>query len=387
MVLCHKGRIFAAQVRYNSSFAMRPIYIWQQPDWPHFCWDASAVGSRLSAVRYRQGVLAGELSLLGFDVKDAALLDAMTADVCSSAAIEGVFLDGASVRSSVARHLGLSTEGLPVASHYVEGIVEVLIDAVSHATEPVSSERLCGWHAALFPTGRSGLVPIGVGRWREGVEPMQVVSGAMGKERVHYEAPPSAKVAAMMSALLSWVNEAAVDDVLKAAVSHLWFVSIHPFDDGNGRMARTLSDLLMTRSDGLPHRFYSLSAAILNERKAYYAMLERAQHGSLDITAWVLWFLDIAEQAIGTTESTLARTLEKGRVLAGVDRQLLNARQWKALNRLLDGFEGKFTSSKYAKVCHCSSDTALRDLRELMAMGILRAEGEGRGTHYLPAHS
>lgn len=365
---------------------MQAIYQWQHPDWPHFRWNESEVSMRLARVRNLQGLLIGRVTTLGLDVQSSTMLAAMTDDVAASSSIEGIQLDYDSVRSSVARQLGIAVEGLPQPSHYIDGVVQVLVDAVAHAEEPLTEERMFAWHAALFPTGRSGTWPIDVGAWRSSAEPMQVVSGAMGKERVHYEAPPSDRVPQLMRQLLAWTNaDWPLDPVLKAAIVHLWFVSIHPFEDGNGRIGRTLTDLFMARADRLPHRFYSLSAAILQDRKGYYDVLERTQHGNLDITEWLIWFLDMVERAVAKTTRQIERVLEKSRFWSLHREQPFNERERKILNRLLDGFEGKLTSSKYAKICHCSADTAVRDLRRLMSEHVLQQLGEGRGTHYLLA--
>lgn len=363
---------------------MQPIYQWQHPDWPHFRWNEAEVGVRLARVRNLQGLLIGRVTTLGFDVQSSTMLTAMTDDVAASSSIEGISLDYDSVRSSVARQLGIPAEGLPQPSHYIDGIVQVLVDAVSHAQVPLADERMFAWHAALFPTGRSGAWKIDVRTWRSSAGPMQVVSGAMGKERVHYEAPPSASVPRMMAQLVAWVNaDLPIDPVLKAAIVHLWFVTIHPFDDGNGRIGRTLLDLLMARADGLPHRFYSMSASILQDRKGYYDILQRTQHGGLDITEWLIWFLGTVERAVAKTSAQISRVLEKSRFWSLHREEPFNERERKILNRLLDGFEGKLTTSKYAKICHCSADTALRDLRRLVAADFLQQQGEGRGTHYL----
>lgn len=362
---------------------MTATYQWQLNDWPHYRWNESEISLRLARVRNEQGFLIGRITALGFDVQTSALLDAMTDDVAASSAIEGVRLDHDSVRSSVARQLGLDAEGLPVASHYIEGVVQVLLDAVRHAEEPLSETRLKTWHQALFPMGRSGLWPVRAGEWRQSAEPMQVVSGAIGHETVHYQAPPSADVPQMMKQLLDWINaDTAIDPVLKAAVVHLWFVSIHPFEDGNGRIGRTLTDLLMTRADRMPHRFYSLSAAILQDRRGYYGTLESTQRGGLDITEWLVWFLDTVSAAIAHTNGRIQAVLDKADYWHGRPSDMLNPRQRKAITRLLDGFDGKFTSSKYASLNHCSPDTALRDLRDLTEKGFLSQDGSGRSTHY-----
>lgn len=361
------------------------MYIWQKEDWPYFRWERNGVNSKLSHIRYAQGCLAGKLSALGFNVSNSTMLEAMAEDVVASSEIEGISLNREEVRSSVARQLGLDMEGLPTASHYIEGIVEVMIDAVRNAEEPLTAMRLFDWHAALFPTGRSGAWKIIVGNWRQSKEPMQVVSGPMGKEVVHFQAPNANDVPRLMDSFLQWVNsaQADIDPVIKAAVAHLWFVTIHPFEDGNGRITRTITDMLMTRADQLPHRFYSISSEILLARNEYYDILESTQNGSMDITDWLIWFLNIVEKAIHKTESKISIIIEKRYFWDGHEQTAINDRQRKLINRLLDGFEGKLTSGKWAKIAKCSSDTALRDIQDLIGKGILKkTDASGRNTHY-----
>lgn len=354
-------------------------YIWQQPEWPHFTWDSDQLAKPLAEVRMRQGVLIGRITTLGFDTELNTTLDVMTEDLMNSSKIEGILLDGKSVRSSVARQLGLEREGLPPADRYVEGIVNVMVDAVKNCNKPLTAERLFGWHAALFPNGAR----FKVGTWRESQETMQVVSGALGREKVHFEAPPSSEVPRLMEELFQWANNAeSIDPIIKAAIVPLWFVTIHPFTDGNGRLSRTLTDMFLTRSDGMIHRFYSMSATFGNHRSEYYDMLEKTQHGGMDITPWIAWFLACMEEALQHTEQIIAKVVSKGEYWESHKETSINERQRKVINRLLDGFDGKLTSSKWAKLVKCSSDTALRDIEDLLLKGMLVKEGTGRGTYY-----
>lgn len=366
---------------------MRPIYIWQFPQWPSFTWDDTRLIALLSDVRAHEGKIQGMMGALGFDAQGRTALDTMTEDVLRSHEIEGVMLNPDGVRSSIARHLGMETAGLPVPDHYTEGVVEVTMDAVGGCGRPLDAERLFNWHAALFPTGRSGIRPITVGAYRTGSEPMQIVSGAMGKERVHYEAPPSEAVPGMMDEFLAWINAspaATTDPVLKAAVAHLWFVAIHPFDDGNGRLARTITDMLLARADGLPLRFYSMSAEILRGKKAYYDILQRTTTGATDITAWMEWFLQTMRDALLRAEATAERVVRKSAFWQRHRGTTMNSRQTKVVNLLWDGFTGKLTSSKWAKITKTSAATALRDITDLVHKGVLvAAPGGGRSTHYL----
>lgn len=362
------------------------MYIHQQPDWPHFRWDQEKLMTPLAALRHKQGKLLGQMAGLGFPLRSEAMLEALTIDVLKTNEIEGEHLDRYQVRSSIARRLGIETFGLVPVDQTVEGVVEMLLDATQNYAAPLTPERLFDWHAALFPTGRSGLHKINVGAWRTGeAGPMQVVSGPMGKERVHFEAPDATVLDAEMHEFLDWFNGSApLDPVIKAGVAHLWFVTIHPFDDGNGRIARSIADLQLARADGSAQRFYSMSAQIRKERGAYYEMLERTQKGGLDITNWLDWFLACLDRALSATEELLREVLKKARYWDWLATKSINERQRLLLNRLLDGFEGKLTSSKWAKIAKCSQDTALRDIQQLVEQGVLAKElSGGRSTSYI----
>ena len=361
-----------------------PYWIWQYSEWPHFCWSNDSIISPLARVREKQGRLLGLMDSLGFDTQTASSLEVMTEDVLRNSEIEGLLLNPQHVRSSVARLLGLDIAGLPLPDHYTEGVVQVMLDAVQQANEPLTEQRLFNWHAALFPTGRSGIVPITVAAWRTGKEPMQVVSGALGKEKVHYEAPSSNDVPRQMQLFLEWFNsEPSIDPVLKAAVAHLWFVNIHPFDDGNGRLTRTITDMLLARADGSSQRFYSMSAAILHDKKNYYDVLEYMGKHGLDITQWILWFLQTMESAIDTAVERTQRVVRKSLFWQEKGNIALNERQIKMINRLWDGFEGKLNTSKWAKMTKTSTATAFRDIQDLVEKGILRCADEGgRSTNY-----
>ncbi len=359
-------------------------YIWQRKDWPEFSWDAEALLEPMSRLSQLHGLLNGKMSMLGFDDRCQSLLSSMADELISSSEIEGVQLNPNSVRSSIARRLGIEDDGLLVEDHYVEGLVDVMLDAVRNCREPLTDERLFGWHAALFPLGRSGMHRITVADWRKGEEPMQVVSGAFGHEKVHYEAPASADVPVEMERLISWCNNTDLSPFIMAAVAHLWFVTVHPFDDGNGRISRTLADMLLARLDVNSARYYSMSAEINRNKKAYYEILERTQKGDLDITEWLLWFFDCLERAITRASGIIELTLEKAAYWDRFREVDINERQRKVINRLWDGFEGKLTSSKWAKICSCSQDTALRDINDLISKGMLRNSGEGgRSANYL----
>lgn len=360
------------------------VYIWQRNDWPDFRWDAGALLEPMSRLSQLHGLLNGRMSMLGFNEKSISLLSAMTEELISSSEIEGVLLNPNSVRSSIARRLGIEDDGLFVEDHYVEGLVDVMLDAVRYCKEPLTDERLFGWHAALFPLGRSGMRRITVAGWRKGEEPMQIISGALGHEKVHYEAPASADVPEEMARLIGWCNNAGQSPFIMAAVAHLWFVTIHPFDDGNGRIGRTLADMLLARLDVGSARYYSMSAEINRNKKAYYEILERTQKGDLDITEWLLWFFECLEKAITRSSAIIERTLEKVAYWDRFRETDINERQRKVINRLWDGFEGKLTSSKWAKMCSCSQDTALRDINDLISKGMLCNSGEGgRNANYL----
>ena len=361
------------------------IYIHQRDDWPSFRWDEAGLAPLLAAVRHDQGRLLGRMEGLGFRLRGEADLAVMTAEVVKSSAIEGERLNDREVRSSLARRLGINLGGDAPVSRAVEGVVELMLDATRNYAEPLTEERLFGWHAALFPTGRSGMRRITVGVWRPAeVGPMQVVSGRLGREKVHFEAPEAARLPAEMERFLSWFNtEPRTDSVIHAALAHFRFVTIHPFEDGNGRIARAIADMALARADGTEQRFYSMSAQIEAERKDYYAVLERSQKGDLDLTDWLSWFLACLRRSLHRSEQTLAVVLRKARVWQGVGSSGVNDRQRKVLNRLLDGFEGRLTSSKYAKLAKCSSDTALRDIRDLLNRGVLlRNPGGGRSVSY-----
>jgi Fic family protein len=362
-----------------------PKYIHQRPDWPKFHWDGKALSAPLGALRHRQGRFVGRMEALGFPQRNEAMLQTLTQDVIKSSEIEGEILDKDQVRSSIARRLGIEIGALTPAEREVEGVVEMTLDATQKYDQPLTDERLFGWHAALFPTGRSGMHKITVGGWRTDASgPMQVVSGAVGKERIHYEAPAAAQLSDEMNAFLDWFEEKdGTDPVLRAAIAHLWFVTIHPFEDGNGRIARAIADTALARSDQSPQRFYSMSAQIRQERDAYYDMLEATQKGELDITSWLEWFLACLNRAFDGAESTLADVLRKAEFWKKHAAARFNERQRDILNRLLDGFEGKLTSSKYATIEKTSADTALRDITDLVERGILaKDEGGGRSTSY-----
>lgn len=359
------------------------VYIWQLPDWPCFTWRSDLLIEPLSRLSHLHGELNGQMSLIGFDSKGDAQLAALSDDLLNSSAIEGVVLNAQSVRSSIARRLGLESDGLLHEDHYVEGLVNVMMDAVTNSSSPLTAERLFGWHSALFPYGRSGGVGITVADWRKGDEPMRIVSGALGHEKVHYIAPPSSAVATEMTRFIDWCNADNHSPFFKAAIAHLWFVTIHPFDDGNGRISRTIADMFLSRLDA-SGRYYSMSAQINREKFRYYSVLEETQKGSLDITQWLLWFFSCLEEAIRRTLCVTRRTVEKARYWEMHCNSEVNERQRKVINRLWDGFDGKLTTSKWAKICHCSQDTALRDINDLISKNMLRDSGEkGRATNYI----
>lgn len=362
-----------------------PTYIHELLGWPHLRWDDASIATPLARVRHEQGRLLGRMAALGFDTRDTAGLDALTADALKTSEIEGERLDPAQVRSSVARRLGLDEGGVPVVDRRVEGVVEMLVNATRHHAEPLTAERLFRWHAALFPTGWSQGRRVHVGAWRDAAAgPMQVVSGPVGGERVHFEAPHANRLSVEMAAFLDWFEQdQRLDPVLKASVAHLWFLTIHPFDDGNGRIARAIADLQLARSEQSPQRFYSLSSQIGVDRDDYYDVLERTQRGSLDITAWHLWFLGCLGRAIAQADSLLADVLRRAAFWDTVRDLRLNTRQRAMLARLLAGFEGKLTSSKWALLMKCSQDTASRDIAELVELGVLVKEAAGgRSTSY-----
>lgn len=360
-------------------------YIYQQNDWPNFKWNSDEFVGLLSEARNLQGRLFGKMESLGFNLRNEAFLDTLTLDVLKSSEIEGEFLNPDQVRSSVARKLGMEIAGSVESDRDVDGVVEMMLDATQNYFKPLTKERLFDWHAALFPTGRSGMSKITVADWRKDTTgPMQVVSGAMGKEKVHFQAPDSSRVDNEMNMFLAWFNNNIENDlVLKAAIAHLWFVTIHPFEDGNGRIARALTDMLLAQSDKSTQRFYSMSAQIRIERKQYYEILEKTQKSNLDITEWIKWFLNCLINSLKSTDIVLNRVLFKAEFWRKHSNTKMNERQKKLLNKILDGFEGKLTSSKWAKIAKCSKDTAIRDINDLISKDILKKEeGGGRSTSY-----
>jgi Fic family protein len=360
-------------------------FIHELSGWPRLTWDGDILAAPLAEVRHTQGRLLGKMEALGFDLRAEASLTVLTSDVVKSSAIEGETLDPDEVRSSIARRLGIDVGGLPTASRDVEGIVELMLDATARFSEALSKERLFAWHASLFPTGRSGMTPIEVGAWRpKEAGEMQVVSGPIGHEKVHFRAPDAGRLEAEMNAFIEWFNApAATDPVVKAGIAHFWFVTIHPFEDGNGRIARAIADMALARADGTKDRFYSMSSQIAAERKEYYRELEIAQRGDLDITRWLAWFLGCLGRAIDGADTALAAVLHKAKLWQRINRGPVNQRQRHVINRMLNGFQGFLTTSKYAKLAKCSTDTALRDIRELLRRRILvQNESRGRSTSY-----
>src|SRR4051812_33688847 len=360
-------------------------YVHELPDWPDFRWDLGRVTKQLAAVRLRQGRLIGRMQALGFRQQEEAVLTTLTEDVLKSSEIEGEIFDRDQVRSLIARRLGMDIGALPPADRNVEGVVEMMLDATQNYSSELTEERLFSWHASLFPTGRSGMSKITFGAWRDDKSgPMQVVSGDYGREKVHYQAPPARRLDADMKSFLDWFNTGDnTDPLIKAALAHLWFVTIHPFDDGNGRIARAIADMALARSEKTPQRFYSMSAQIRQERDAYYDVLEKTQKGAMDITPWMDWFVGCLGRAIDGAQTALGAVLAKARFWERFHDVPLNERQRLVLNRLLDGFEGKLTTSKYAKLGKCSQDTALRDILPLVERGILvRGPEGGRSTSY-----
>ena len=366
-------------------------YIWQASDWPSWRFDLAALAQPLAEVSRSQGMLMGRLADIGLALRDQASLSALTEDVIKTSEIEGEQLNAVSVRSSIARRLGVDIGALAAVDRHVEGVVEMVLDATANCGAAITRDRLFGWHAALFPTGYSGLAPIRVGVWRnDATGAMQVVSGPLGgqgRQRVHFEAPPADRLEREVKSFLAWANHASSEPpLIKAALAHLWLVTLHPFDDGNGRIARAVGDLFLARADGSPQRFYSLSAQIQRERKAYYDILEHTQRQTLDVTEWLAWFLATLHRAVDQAQHTLDAVLVKTRFWqrwAAPGSAPLNVRQMNLVNRLLDGFEGKLTSSKWATIATCPPDTALRDIPDLLTRGILRKlDAGGRSTSY-----
>ena len=360
------------------------MYIHKLKDWPRFHWSAEKIAQPLAAVRHQQGRLIGYMAALGFNLQQEAVLQTLTADILKSSEIEGEKLDAEQVRSSIARRLGMDIGALKPADRNVEGVVEMMLDATRQYDQPLTADRLFAWHASMFPTGHSGMTRIRAGAWREdSTGPMQVVSGPMGKERVHFEAPKADRLAGEMGSFLNWFEgDEPIDPVLKAGLGHLWFVTMHPFDDGNGRIARAIADMALARSENSPQRFYSMSAQIRQERNAYYDILEHTQKGTMDVTPWMEWFLGCLGRAIdGLT--TLSAVLGKARFWERIKDVQLNDRRRLVINRLLDGFEGKLTTSKYATLAKCSQDTANRDILALVDHGVVVRNPEGgRSTSY-----
>jgi Fic family protein len=364
----------------------RKTYIYRRPDWPAFRWDAAALAGQLAAVRHRQGRLLGRMEALGFSLRAEATLATLTQDAIKTSEIEGEVLDAGQVRSSLARRLGLEQGGLPPSDKRAEAIAAVVLDATQAFDRPLTAERLFAWHRSLFPSPGQGRHPITVGAWRTDEHgAMIVTSGLPGRETVHFEAPPASQVPAEMERFLAWFEDATdtTDPVLRAAVAHLWFVTIHPFDDGNGRIGRAIADMALARSEGTGQRFYSMSARLRVERGAYYETLEAMQKGDLDITSRLSWFLGVLDGALADAETVLAATLRKGRFWERLAGLPINDRQRSMLNRLLDGFEGKLTTAKWAGITKCSQDTALRDITALIGHGVLVQDpAGGRSTSY-----
>lgn len=359
------------------------MYIYELDNWPKFEWNPETILDLLVPLRHAQGRLLGRMESVGFDLRIESTLKALTQDVLKTSEIEGVILNPSSVRSSIVQRLGLEAEGSSPVDRAVEGVVEMMLDATSNYEKPLTKERLVSWHAALFPTGYSGLSSIVVANWRQG--PMKVVSEYFGRENIHFEAPVSDRVDFEMTRFLEWFNGDTVSDlILKSAIAHLWFLTIHPFDDGNGRIARALTDLLLARSENSAQRFYSLSAQIQRERLDYYAILEQSQKGTLDITSWLQWYLKCLERAIVQTDETLTTIFVKDQFWKRLKMVSVSDRQRKIINKLLDGeFFGVLTSSKWAKISKCSQDTAHRDIQDLINKGIIvQNESGGRSTSY-----
>jgi len=357
------------------------MYIYKHKDWPAFIWDADAISTILGSVRYQQGIILGQMQALGFRVQEETMLKTLTLDVMKSSEIEGELLNLEQVRSSIARRLGIEIAGALPADRDVEGIVEMMLDATQRYDVSLTAERLFDWHAALFPTGRSGMYKIKTATWRDDV--IQVTSGPMGKETVHFEAPNASKVPEEMTRFLEWIEkEPELDPVLKAGIAHLWFVTIHPFEDGNGRIARAITDLLLARADKNPQRFYSMSAQIQVDRNKYYDILESTQKGDLDITSWLIWFLECLMRSMEQTDEIIAKTIARAQFWEAQRDTVFNARQQKIMQLLLDDFYGNLNVSKYAKIVKTSTDTALRDLQDLVKKDVLEQQGSGRSTSY-----
>ena len=370
----------------QSSYDPPSLYLWQLPDWPTWRYDAAALASLLAQVHRAQGHLNGRMSGLGMAQRQQATLQVLTQEVIKTSEIEGERLSLLAVRSSIARRLGLDISALAPADRHVEGVVDMVLDATGHFDKPLTDERLFGWHAALVPTGFSGMTRIRTGAWRDDATgPMQVVSGPPRRQKVHFQAPPAKTLAKQTKSFLQWFNkdDSPGDPLIEAGLAHLWLVTLHPFDDGNGRIARAVGDMALARAEGTDQRFYSLSAQIQRERKLYYDQLEATQKGSMDVTAWLTWFLGCLLRAVEGADDILGAVLGKADFWKVWAETPMNDRQIKLVNRLLDGFEGKLTTAKWAAIAKCSTDTALRDISDLLARGVLRKlEGGGRSTGY-----
>jgi len=361
------------------------VYIYQQSDWPNFKWDNNSILLPLSVVRHSQGKLVGKMEALGFKLRNEAVLETLTTEVVKTSEIEGQVLDLDQVRSSIARRLGIEVSGLVPSDRNVDGVVDMMLDATQNYVKRLTTDRLLGWHSALFPSGRSGMLKIITGKWRDdSTGPMQVVSGALGKEKVHYQAPPAAEIRKEMKTFLTWFNRKPDEDlILKSSIAHLWFITIHPFEDGNGRIARALSEMLLARSDDTSQRFYSMSSQIRSVRKDYYRILEKTQKGTLDITEWLVWYLKCLEDAHNSSDIILSKVLYKHQFWTKFASESLNTRQILLINKILDNFKGKLTTSKWAMIAGCSQDTALRDIQDLLNKKILRKDPSGgRSTSY-----
>lgn len=362
------------------------MYIHQGEDWPNFRWDDNILLPHVSRVRDLQGRLIGRMESIGFELREEAVLETLTIDIVKTSEIEGELLNSEEVRSSVARRLGMEIAGLPEASRDVEGVVEMMLDATQNYQAPLTKDRLCGWHAALFPTGRSGIYRITVGDWRgDELGPMKVISGPMGKEKIHYIAPEASRLAGEMERFIHWFNtDIHMETVIKSAIAHLWFVSIHPFDDGNGRIARAIADTQLARADRTNQRFYSMSAQIMDSKKGYYHILESTQKGSMDISPWLVWYIERLTEALEATDKTFSKILTKAKFWDLHKSTQFNGRQIKMLNKLLGDFVGKLHASKWAKMTKVHRDTARRDIQDLIEKGVLRDSGErGRNTNYV----
>ena len=366
-------------------FGEKMKYIYQNTDWHNFRWCGEKIQNLLLEIKKSQGYLLGKMDSLGFDVKNNALLQVLTENIIKSSEIEGQILDKHLVRSSIARRLGIDIGGETPVSRDIEGVVEMMLDATQNYSSNMTKERLVGWHAALFPTGYSGMYKINVGNYRtDELGPMQVISGYEGKEKIHYEAPKAGLIEGEMNELINYINtEKETDFLIQAGIVHLWFVILHPFDDGNGRIARALTDMILARSDDSKFRFYSMSSQIQKNRKSYYEVLEKTQKGSMDITNWLLWFLENLLIAIQSSGEITDKVLQKAEFWQKNSNLVFNERQIKVLNRFMDNFEGNLTTTKWAKMCNCSQDTATLDINDLIDKKILKKTGKGRATHYL----